>query len=107
MIEIIGSAVCVALVTVIAYAERTKLKADVKAAEAKVLTVATKLVNELRTKETVIRAQISADVAKVIAGVKADGNKIIVDINHNSIGDTVTMIRNLTANLEADLKKVL
>ena len=107
MIEIIGSAACVALVTVIAYAERTKLKADVKAAEAKVLAVATKLVNELRTKETVIRTKISADVAKVIADVKADGNKIIVDINHNSIGDTVTMIRNLTANLEADLKKVL
>ena len=91
MIEIIGSAACVALVTVIAYVERTKLKADVKAAEAKVLTVATKLVNELRTKETVIRTQISADVAKVIAGAKAEFTAAALVIE----------------KIEADLKKVL
>lgn len=30
MIEVIGSAACVALVTALAYVERTKLKADVK-----------------------------------------------------------------------------
>ena len=93
MIEIIGSAVCVALVTVIAYVERTKLKADVKAAEAKVLAVATKLVNELRTKETVIRAQISADVAKVIAIAKADAAKV----------ETAWSIE----KIEAEIKKVL
>ena len=93
MIEIIGSAACVALVTVIAYVERTKLKADVKAAEAKVLAVATKLVNELRTKETVIRAQISADVAKVIAIAKADAAKV----------ETAWSIE----KIEAEIKKVL
>ena len=93
MIEIIGSAACVALVTVIAYVERTKLKADVKAAEAKVLAVATKLVNELRTKETVIRTQISADVAKVIAVAKADTAKV----------ETAWSIE----KIEAEIKKVL
>ena len=93
MIEIIGSAACVALVTVIAYVERTKLKADVKAAAAKVLTVATKLVNELRTKETVIRTQISADVAKVIAIAKADAAKV----------ETAWSIE----KIEAEIKKVL
>jgi hypothetical protein len=107
MIEVIGSAACVALVTALAYVERTKLKADVKATEAKVLTVATKLVAELQRKENAVRAKIAADVAKVVADTRADAAKIIDEINRDAIVDTITKIRNLSANLEADLKKVL
>ena len=48
-------AVLLAATVVAAYFERASLKADVKTAEAKVLSVANKLINELLTKETVIR----------------------------------------------------
>jgi hypothetical protein len=46
-------------------------------------------------------------VAKVIAAAKADAAKIIAEINRDAIVDTITKIRNLSANLEADLKKIL
>jgi hypothetical protein len=102
MFEVIGSAACVALVTALAYVERTKLKADVKAAEAKVLAVATKLVAELqlKEKESAVRVKVSADVAKVIAAAKADAEKV----DRNPV---LTSALALVEKIEADLKKIL
>ena len=96
MIEVIGSAACVALVTVLAYVERKSLKADVTAAEAKVLTVAGKLIAELQLKEKSVRAKVSADVAKVIAGYRTDVKALDAKVGAVCIDQ-----------LEADLKKVL
>ena len=105
MVELV--AVILAGAVIAAYFERKSLKADVAAAEAKVLTVAEKLIAELQLKEKSVRAKVSADVAKVIAAAKADAAKIIAEINQDAIVDTITKIRNLSANLEADLKKIL
>ncbi len=74
---------------VAAYFERVSLKAD-----------ANKLIGELRSKETVVRAQISADVAKVIAAAKADAEKV----DRNPV---LTSALALVEKIEADLKKVL
>ena len=87
--------------------ERASLKADVKAAEAKVLTVANKLIGELLTKETVIRTKISADVAKVIAGAKAGAEKVIADAKGAEEKIASVMQKAVIEKIEADLKKVL
>ena len=100
-------AVLLAATVVAAYFERASLKADVKTAEAKVLSVANKLINELLTKETVIRTKISADVAKVIADAKAEAEKVIADAKGAEEKIASVMQKAVIEKIEADLKKVL
>ena len=101
MVELV--AVILAGAVIAAYFERKSLKADVAAAEAKVLTVAGKLIAELQIKESVVRAKVSTDVAKVIAAVKADAADFVGD-DWNVMD---VKIKNFVAKIEADLKKVL
>ena len=101
MVELV--AVILAGAVIAAYFERKSLKADVIAAEAKVLTVAGKLIAELQIKESVVRAKVSTDAAKVIAAVKADAADFVGD-DWNVMD---VKIKNFVAKIEADLKKVL
>ena len=98
MVELV--AVILAGAVIAAYFERKSLKADVIAAEAKVLTVAGKLIAELQIKESAVRVKVSADVAKVIAAAKADAEKV----DRNPV---LTSALALVEKIEADLKKVL
>jgi len=98
MVELV--AVILAGAVIAAYFERKSLKADVIAAEAKVLTVAGKLIAELQIKESAVRVKVSADVAKVIAAAKADAEKV----DRNPL---LTSALALVEKIEADLKKVL
>ena len=100
------AAVLLAGTVVAAYFERASLKADVKTAEAKVLSVANKLINELLTKETVIRTKISADVAKVIADAKAEAARVTAFVKNAATG-AETPLEAVIEKIEADLKKVL
>jgi len=94
MVELVT--VILAGAVIAAYFERKSLKADVAAAEAKVLTVAEKLIAELQLKEKSVRAKFSADVAKVIAGYRTDVKALDAKVGAVCIDQ-----------LEADLKKVL
>ena len=98
MVELVT--VILAGAVIAAYFERKSLKADVIAAEAKVLTVAGKLIAELQIKESAVRVKVSADVAKVIAAAKADAEKV----DRNPV---LTSALALVEKIEADLKKVL
>ena len=98
MVELV--AVILAGAVIAAYFERKSLRADVIAAEAKVLTVAGKLIAELQIKESAVRVKVSADVAKVIAAAKADAEKV----DRNPV---LTSALALVEKIEADLKKVL
>jgi hypothetical protein len=124
MIEVAVVSVLACAVAIAAYLERKSLKADVTAAEAKVLTVAGKLIAELQLKESAVRVKVSADVAKVIADAKycaelldADALKIkaiaeaeaikaedVLFIESAKVG---TWVSSLITKIEADLKKVL
>ena len=100
MIEVTVVSGLACAVAIAAYLERKSLKADVASAEAKVLTVAEKLIAELQLKEKSVRAKVSADVAKVIANAKVEAQKLAAVPFLECAQATIEKI-------EADLKKIL
>jgi len=100
MVELV--AVILAGAVIAAYFERKSLKADVTAAEAKVLTVASKLLAERQEAFTVTRA----NVARVIADAKADAKRIEADVKAG-VEEAKSNITVIVDKIEADIKKVL
>jgi hypothetical protein len=102
MIEVAVVSVLACVVAIAAYFERKSLKADVTAAEAKVLTVASKLLSERQEAFTVTRA----NVARVIADAKADAKRIEADVKAG-VEEAKSNITVIVDKIEADIKKVL
>jgi len=96
----------VAAFAVVAYFERKSLRADVVAAEAKVVSAGEKFILALRSKESQVRAKIWTDVSKVIVEAKAEAEKIEADVKAD-VSKAEGSVKALVAKIEADVKKAI
>lgn len=83
MVGLVVGGVAAVGVIALAYKDRAKLAADLKAAEGKAENV-----------ETAVKAKIKQEVDAVVAAAKADASKVAADV------------KAIVAKLEADLKRV-
>lgn len=88
-------AVVLAGCVIAAYFERVSLKAAVLAAKADVLLAGTKFLTSLNSKESQVRAKISADV-----------KKIVTDIQKWESAETVST-KEVIAQFEARLRQII
>ena len=113
MSAVIVLSVVVAAVAVVSYLERKSLKSKVDAIELKAKSDFANFVLALRSKESQLRAKISADVSKVVAEAKAEATKIELELKRMEaeakvdVSSVAHRAEALVLKLEADLKKAI